>query len=148
MAGDEGYVTRKPHELPTAGVAHPGVWYRDGTRYWYKVRRLARTFLDGDGALGDDALALFGTMNLSTKASGSANDVDIETGFGQWVLETVRDGLRPRVLILIGLRGKLREHRRFFESAFGGLDVRRPHRQYRFAAYERRGTSRSRSGIW
>ena len=141
MAGDEDYVTRPPYELPTAGVAHPGVWYRDGTGYWNKVRHLARTFVDADGTLGDDALALFGTMNLSTKASGSASDVDIETDFGKWVLETIRDGLRPRVLVLMGLRGKFRRHRRFFESAFANLDVRQPHREYRFAEYERKNLS-------
>lgn len=138
MATDEDYMTRSPYELPTAGAAHPKIRYRDGTGYWKKARHLAQTFLDGDNTLGDEFLALFGTMNLSTSPSGSAANVDIETAFGRWVLKTIRDGLSPRVLVLMGLRGKLLKHRKFFESAFTGLKVCRPARKYVLEAYRRK----------
>ena len=127
--------------LPTAGEPHPGVWYSDPRGYWNKVRDLARTLLDADGALGDDALALFGTMNLSTEASGSASDANLSAPFARWVLATIRDGLRPRVLVLLGLRTLIGTSHRLsalFEEAFEGLDARRPHREHPFQVYRNR----------
>ena len=136
--GDRQFVTREPFALPTAGVPHPGVWYVDPRGYWSKVRELARTLLDADDVLGDDALALFGTMNLSTGASGSASNARLSAPFARWALATIRDGLRPRVLVLLGLRTLLRTSHELsapFEDVFEGLDLRRPHRVHPFEAY-------------
>ena len=144
MLGDANHSTQPPFPLPTAGKHHPRVWYCDkkGRGYWYRVRLLAQTLLDADSALGDDdALALFGTVNLSTKPSGSARDAQISPPFARWVLETIRDGLRPRVLVLLGLRGLLKENRelsRLFANTFDGFDVRKPHSTYRFEEYQRK----------
>ena len=144
MPGDADHSTQPPFPLPTAGKCHPRVWYCDkrGKGYWYRVRLLAQTLLDADSALGDDdALALFGTVNLSIKPSGSARDAQISPPFARWVLETIRDGLRPRVLVLLGLRGLLKENRelsRLFADTFDGFDVRRPHSTYRFEEYQRK----------
>ena len=130
--GDHHFVTRGPFDPPTAGKPHPGVFYPDTTGYWDKVKVLARTLLDPDGSLGDDALALLGTMNLSTAASGSASDVQIDDSFARWVLETIRDGLRPRVLVLLGLRTRLKDQKlsRLFDDIFEGLKVRSPKREF------------------
>ena len=139
--GDRQFVTREPFALPTAGVPHPGVWYDDSRGYWGKVRELARTLLDADGTLGDDALALFGTMNLSTAASGSASNAMLSTPFARWALATIRDGLRPRVLVLLGLRTLLRTNHELsalFEDVLKELDMRRPHREHPFEAYTTR----------
>ena len=139
--GDRHFVTREPFALPTAGEPHPGVWYDDPRGYWRKVRLLARTLIDADDAFGDDALALFGTMNLSTAASGSASDAKLCASFARWALATIRDGLRPRVLVLLGLRTLLRSSHGLsvlFEEAFGGLDSRHPHREWRLDAYRKR----------
>ena len=139
--GDGHFVTREAFALPTAGVPHPGLSYDDPRGYWNKVKGLARTFLDADGELGDDSLALFGTMNLSTEASGSATDVHISAPFMRWVLETIRDGLRPRVVLLLGLRALLRKNRELstlFEDAFKRLDVRSPHQEYTLEEYRDR----------
>ena len=76
---------------------------------------------------------LLGTMNLSTAASGSASDVQIDDSFARWVLATIRDGLCPRVLVLLGLRGRFKPRKklsRLFEDVFEGLDVQRPERKY------------------
>ena len=134
--GDRNYVTREPFDLPTAGKPHSGVFYPDTTGYWDKVRVLAQTLLDPDGALGDDALALFGAMNLATAASASASDVQIDDSFARWVLTTIRDGLRPRVFVLLGLRGRLKELSRFFADTFEGFDVRCPHHEYVLEKYQ------------
>ena len=139
--GDSHFVTREPVALPTAGVAHPGLSYDDPRGYWNKVKGLARTFLDADGELGDNALALFGTMNLSTAASGSAADLDISAPFMRWVLATIRDGLRPRVVVLLGLRTLIRKKRELstlLGDAFEGLEVQRPHREYALEEYQDR----------
>ena len=126
--GDRNFVTREPFDLPTAGKPHSGVFYPDTTGYWDKVKVLAQTLLDPDGSLEDDALALFGTMNLATaaSASASASDVQIDDSFARWVLATIRDGLRPRVLVLLGLRGRLKELSKLFADTFEGFDVRHP----------------------
>ena len=139
--GDRHFVTREPFTLPTAGEPHPGVWYDDPRGCWNKVRDLARTLLDADGALGDDALALFGTMNLSTAASGSASDAILSAPFARWTLATIRDGLRPRVLVLLGLRTLIRTSHglsALFEEAFEGLDARRPYREHPLEVYRNR----------
>ena len=131
--GDSHFVARTPFDPPTAGMPHPGVWYPDRRRYWNKVRVLARTLLDADGALGDrDVLALFGTMNLSTAAFGRAGRGQIDESFARWVLATIRDGLRPRVLALLGLRTRLKEQvlSRLFQDVFKGLNLGSPKRKY------------------
>ena len=105
--GDTDHRNQTPFPLPTRGKSHRGVRYPDknGRGYWYRVRMLAEMLLDADGTLGEgDALALFGNTNLSTKPSGTACDVELSLPFVRWVLETIRDGLRPRVLVLLGLR--------------------------------------------
>lgn len=144
--GDPHFETREPFALPTAGKPHPGASYDDPRGYWNKVRALARTVLDADGALGEDTLALFGTMNLSTEASGNASDASISAPVARWVLVTIRDGLRPRVLVLFGLRTLLKRNRALsalFEDAFRGLDMRHAHREYALEEYrERRLTFR------
>ena len=135
--GDRNYVMRKPFDLPTAGKPHPHVLsYKDTRGYYDKMRTLGRTLLDADDTLGDDALALFGTMNLSTAASGRASDVHVGRQFARWVLATIRDGLRPRVLVLLGLRGRLKELSRLFADTFEGFDVRQPDREYALEKYQ------------
>ena len=139
---DADHHEQTPFPLPTVGKPHPRVRYPDknGMGYWYRVRMLAEMLLDADGTLGeDDALALFGTANLSTKPSGKASDVKPSLPFARWVLETIRDGLRPRVLVLLGLRGLLEKNRELsslFADTFAGFEARKPHSTYRFDAYQ------------
>ena len=106
--------------------------YNDPRGFWDKMRTLGRTLLDPEGTNADDALALFGTMNLSTAANSRARDVQVSEQFSRWVLHTLRNGLRPRVLVLLGLTTRLKERAlsRLFEDVFTGLDLRRPDRKY------------------
>ena len=97
---------------------------------------LARTLLDADGSIGPDSLALLGTMNLATAASAKASGVQIDDSFARWVLATIRDGPRPRVLVLLGLRGRLKELSRLFADTFEGFDVRHPHHEYALEKYQ------------
>ena len=96
----------KPLELPTAGVRHPHTNYEDGKHYWRKIRRLARTVVSAGTTGCADSYALFGNMNLDSNRRGQASDVRIDEKFARWVLRTIRDGLRPRFLICLGLKGK------------------------------------------
>ena len=96
----------KPLELPTAGVRHPHTNYEDGKNYWRKIRRLARTVVQVGTTSSEDSYALFGNMNLDSNRRGQASDVRINVKFGRWVLRTIRDRLRPRFLICLGLKGK------------------------------------------
>lgn len=96
----------KPLELPTAGVRHPHTNYEDGKNYWRKIRGLARTVVQAGTTSCEDSYALFGNMNLDPSRSGQASKVGIDERFARWVLRTIRDGLRPRFLIGLGLIGK------------------------------------------
>ena len=96
----------KPLELPTAGVRHPHTTYEDEKGYWRKIRRLARTVVQTGTTNSEDSYALFGNMNLDPNRSGNAGDVQIDEKFGRWVLRTIRNKLRPRFLICLGLKGK------------------------------------------
>ena len=139
--GDRHFVAREPFALPTSGEPHPGVWYDDPKGYWNKIRELARAVLDADGAIGADAFSLFGTMNLSSAASGNASSAPISTPGARWVLATIRDGLRPRVLVLLGMRTLLTvggEVCGLLEHTFKGVNMRRPHREYPLDAYTKR----------
>ncbi len=131
QAGDN---TPAPLELPPAGRPHPHVQnYRDLKGYWDKVRHLARAMATPPGGSKTDAYALFGNMNLDPGRSGSATNVDVNQSFAEWVLRTIKWGLRPRWLVCLGLKGKLegdRSLREVFESTFE-LNLRRPDEQYR-----------------
>ena len=132
------------HQFPTAGSPHPGTRYCDPVGYWDKLRTLARTTLAEprgaeDEAFLCDALSLFGNLNLHTGRSAEAKDVVVRPDFAAWLLRTIRDGLRPRVVVMLGLRGYLRRTNRktaeAFEECFPRFSIKKPHREVRFAAY-------------
>lgn len=125
----------KPLELPTAGVRHPHTNYEDGKNYWRKMRRLARTVVQVGTTSSEDSYALFGNMNLDSNQMGQASDVRINEKFGRWVLRTIRDRLRPRFLICLGLKGKP-EAIKLLAQAFK-LDAVKP-REHRLACYQER----------
>ena len=65
-------------------------------------------------------------MNLDTGARGEAKDVTASLPFASWILEILRDILRPRVLVLLGLKGFLddrrnRPVRQLVERTFSGV---------------------------
>lgn len=123
-------------ELPTAGVRHPRTTYEDRKGYWDKIRLLARTVMNAESANGDDAYALFGNVNLDPGRSGQASDVKIDERFGTWVLRTVRDGLRPRFVVCVGLTGK-REAMDLLARMFK-VDAATPHAKHPLACYARK----------
>ena len=133
--GDLDHGTGKPFPLPTAGKQHPRFEYSDTGGFWRKIRTLGRTILDHDDTMGDGALALCGTLNLSTDTSGKAHKAAVEPDFCRWVLETIRDGLRPLVLIRLGMRTTISPAaKRTFREMFPGFHENRHHRIYRFRA--------------
>lgn len=123
----------KPLELPTAGARHPHTNYEDGMNYWRKIRRLARTVVQAGTTSSEDSYALFGNMNLDPGQSGQASDVRVDEEFGRWVLRTIRDGLRPRLLVCFGLKGKP-EAMELLAQAFG-IDTAAAH-EHRLACYK------------
>ena len=128
----------KPLEMPTAGVRHPHTTYEDPRGFWHKIRLLVRTVVRSDTTSGEDSYALFGNMNLDPNRSGKASDVRIDPAFGEWVLRTIRDKLRPRLVICLGLKRKP-EAIRLLSHAFDGFDPARPHAEYPLECYGRRG---------
>ncbi len=98
------------HELPpTVGAAHPGLFYPDTKHYWAKVREAGAALV---GALSprtppEDRLALVGHLNLGTGRSGSAGNAPLTPDGSEWVARLVTRGLRPRLLVGLGLNGIL-----------------------------------------
>ena len=136
--GDTGFLESGSHPFPTAGYPHPGTAYQDTKGYWDKMRGLASEFLTPDGGSLNDALALFGNVNLDTSCNGKAQQVIVDLAFANWVLKLISNGLRPRFLVLLGLSGYLQsnpEVNKLFEQTFQGFDSRRPHRKIRFSGY-------------
>ena len=126
---------------PTNGKPHPGVYYRDSKGYWDKVRHLVCAMLCREGISEHDAYALFGNLNLDSGRSGDARTVEFDLRLVEWVLRTIRDGLRPRFLICLGLLVRLRENaglRRVFERTFNGFSLSRPHASVEFPCENRR----------
>lgn len=117
--------------LPTAGKPHPHTAYRDTSFYWDKIRLLARTVIqDGTGKTTDsDSYSLFGNMNLDTNESGKASDVRIDEAFGKWVLRTIRDKLRPKFVVCLGLKGKSEAHK-LLSDVFEEFDIRHPDQEF------------------
>ena len=127
----------KPLALPTAGVRHPHTTYEDDKGFWPKIRCLARTVVQAGTTSNADSYALFGNMNLDPNRAGKASDVRIDPAFGEWVLRTIRDRLRPRFVICLGLKGKpdaLKLLARVFDE-FNGAE---PHEAHPLVCYERR----------
>ena len=74
-------------------------------------------------------------MNLDSNRRGQASEVRIDEKFGRWVLRTIRDGLRPRFLICLGLKGKP-EAMELLAEAFK-IDAVNP-QEYALACYQER----------
>ena len=137
-ADDTGFLNVGSHPLPTAGTPHPGTHYCDTAGYWDKLRYLVRVVLTPTGGSEDDALALFGNVNLDTGRSAEARNVSVDLKFASWVLETIKDRFKPRFLVLLGLSGYLAanpEVSAIFERNFSGFKSKKPHREVRFAGY-------------
>jgi|GEM_PF-6473965 hypothetical protein len=139
--GDVEYSIRTPFEMPPAGRPHPKVYYKDPRKYWYSVRKLAIQILAQDSLSDEDSLALFGHVNLDTEASGAAKHVQINARYARWVLLNIRNHLRPRILICLGLSGYFKDNPKvanLFEENFSGLKLRCPHRRYELESYQRK----------
>ena len=130
--GDPGV---KPLDLPTAGVRHPHTKYEDGKGFWRGIRCLARTVIQSGTTSGEDSYALFGNMNLDPNRSGRVSDVQIDPAFGEWVLRTIRDKLRPKFVICLGLKGKP-EAVRLLSQAFDGFNPKEPHVERALECYQ------------
>ena len=124
---------QRPLDPPTVGERHPHTRYDDPRRFWRKIRHLACDVLGADDATEDDAYALFGNMNLDTGRSGRASAVRIDPSFARWILATIRDRLRPRFLVCLGLDSKT-EAGTLLAEAFDGFNPRRPHCEHLFHA--------------
>ena len=60
--------------------------------------------------------------------------MEVDPAFARWVLKTIKHKLRPRFLVCLGLKGKLRDDpdlRKVFETTFG-LNLREPHEEHAF----------------
>ena len=123
-------------ELPTAGIRHPHTTYEDQRGFWCKIRWLARTVVQAGTTSSKDSYALFGNMNLDPNRSGKASAVQIDPAFGEWVLRAIRDKLRPRFVICLGLKRNL-EAVKLLSQAFDEFDVANPHAEHPLASYQR-----------
>ncbi len=128
----------EPLELPTAGVRHPHTTYQDSRGFWRDIRLLARTVVQSGATGSEDSYALFGNMNLDTNRSGRASGVRIDPAFGEWVLRTIRDKLRLRFVICLGLKSKP-QALKLLSRAFDEFDpARPPHAEHELECYRRR----------
>jgi hypothetical protein len=85
--GDPDYLTRKPYDLPTAGVPHPLISYPDPKHYFERVCQLGETLVQSRAPHMTDtqAHALLGQLNLGTGAFGQATEAGLEPEYCRWV---------------------------------------------------------------
>jgi len=136
QTGDEDDPYDKPQILPTSGV-HPMIsTYNDGKRFFESCRTLFNTMLASRRINGPDVFSLCGIMNLNPFRAGSANDVEFDPDFVKWVLHIISEHLRPRILVCLGLKGRLNgDAKHLFEETFSGLNFRHA-QSFVFKAYE------------
>ncbi len=129
----------EPYALPKFGKSHPKLYVPDTKGYWDKARDLCVSILQAIDPNIDSqqALSLSGQLNLGAEQSGTA---ETDPRYVNWVPEAITSFLRPRVIILVGLLGILKEDggtigNRFSDIA--GLDInwRKPDEDIPFRAY-------------
>ena len=124
-------------KLPTAGIRHPHTHYQDTRGYWRKVRLLASTVLHTETSSDEDTYALFGNMNLSIESSGNQRDVQIDPIFAEWVLRTIRDKLRPKYLVCLGLKSS-EEAKGLLSRVFKEFNSHQPQATFRLECYKKK----------
>lgn len=126
---------------PTVGKAHPGFFYPDTKKYWERARELSAGLIQAyaPGLTPDGCYALSGQMNLSVNESGQASNVNIEPEYAKWVPELIVNLLRPRLVVLLGLLGLMKNNRdlqdAFASSGAMPIDWKRPDRELPFRGY-------------
>ena len=125
----------KPLELPPAGKRHPHTTYNDTKKFWHKVRYLVRSLLNTETTTEEDAYALFGNMNLNPNRSGQASAVQLDRDFANWVLRTIRDQLRPRFLVCLGLKSDPQANY-LLEQAFPDFNPKQPQNEHELVCYQ------------
>jgi len=137
--GDVDFITRPPYEVPTVGYAHPKFFYP--CTYWDKARELSVGLIQAyaPDLTPEDCYALSGQMNLSVGASGQASKVNIEPEYAKWVPEVIANLLRPRLVVLLGLLGLMKNNRdlqdAFASSGAMPIDWEREDRKLLFRYY-------------
>jgi hypothetical protein len=139
--GDVDFITRPPYEVPTVGYAHPKFFYP--CTYWDKARELSVGLIQAyaPNLTPADCYALSGQMNLSVSASGQASNVNIEPEFAKWVPEVIANLLRPRLVVLLGLWGRMTDKKyKDFQDTFASsgampIDWKSPNRKLLFRGY-------------
>ena len=128
---------KQPFDAPTAGKQHSHIARLEReTEFGKRVCHLAGEILQIGEIPEEDAYAVFGNVVLDPNRSGRASNVTIKREFAWWILRTIRDHLRPRYLICLGMKGN-RSTARFLEQSFDGFMRKEPHREYRFRSYKR-----------
>ena len=126
---------------PTVGKAHPGFFYHDTKKYWERVRELSAGLIQAYAPelTPEDCYALSGQMNLSVSESGQAIKVKIEREYAKWVPEVIANLLRPRLVILLGLLGLMKNNQdlqdTFASSGAIPIDWKRPDCKLPFRGY-------------
>ena len=124
-------------ELST-GRSHPGLYYRDTSNYWDKVRTLSklvlRTFPEFQDCTEDNLLANVGHLNLAISSSGTGKGL-AKPDYARWAFSVI-EKIRPKVVILVGSLGEIK--RREISNAFNFnsgecIDWKHPTNQIKFA---------------
>jgi hypothetical protein len=139
-AHDPAHSICGPYDLPTAGIAHGGLYVPDSRSYWPRVRELGTMIIQAHAPeIGvEQAHALIGQLNLGTGQFGEARNAPFETKYCRWVPDVVLDHLRPRYVILLGLGTRLGQSGTQFDPQRRlNIDWKRPDQRFPFTAYKK-----------
>ena len=140
VSGDPDFLSRRPNDMPTAGVPVRGLdgSYNDPRRYFEKIRKLGVRIIQSlaPSMTSKDATGLLGQLNLSTSAHGKAREVVLDPSYCRWVPEVLIEHLRPAFVVMLGLSSILKGDGGRLLATGGkvSVDWKKPEVQFPFMA--------------
>jgi hypothetical protein len=113
-----------PLDLPTVGKPHPRMGYQDTRGFFDRIREATRILINSQEPTipKDDPISLMGKLNLGVGEFGSANSGVVEDVYLEWTPRVIVQRLKPMLLVLVGMKGILKENpaiRGSLSSSFG-----------------------------
>ncbi len=110
---------------PTVGHPHERMDYKDSAGYWDAIRAATKIAVRAKSPqLSDrDCISLMGKMNLGVGQFGTATKEVLEDEYLQWTPRVIATRLRPKFLVIVGMKTLLKQDKAFQRTIGQGLGV-------------------------
>lgn len=99
--------------------------YNDGAGYWDAIRAATKIVIqDRSSQLSHtDCIALMGKMNLGVGQFGAATEEALEPKYLEWTPRMIAKRLRPKLLVVVGMKTLLKNNKTIQNLLGEGLGV-------------------------